>query len=220
MPQGKTEKVGFFTRPLRIILAAATLVACVLFSYTQAFADFTADSAGETIGVGRIQSSTPAVSGDTEPAARFATPQLASEPTDEAASVLAQPVERGLATEDAEEIISNLNDIQRFGEPDAAGWYTTQASAYGPSSAGRWTATGTELTLESADVAIRIDCLDLMGRTIEIMYGGQIIRAKIVDNGTLAPGRLLDFQPGLCTAFGAETPEFGWGVRTVKWRLV
>lgn len=205
-------------RTLGIFVTVALVSACVFFSFPQAFADFSSESTGQVIGVGRIQSSTVATPATTEAVTHFAAPaQLSTEPT-EVVSQLAQPLDRGVVN--AESVAENISYIKRFGEQDENGWFTTKASAYGPSSAGQFTALGTELTLTSMDVGIHINHIDLMGRYVEIMYGGVIVRTQIVDNGTMAPdGRLFDLQPGLCTAFGAETPEFGWGVRTVKWRF-
>jgi hypothetical protein len=61
---------------------------------------------------------------------------------------------------------------------------------------------------------------DLLGRYIYIEYGGVTLLVQIVDTGFGGgPNRLFDLQPGVCTAFGAETPEFGWGVRTIHWRF-
>lgn len=221
MPKSKAEGTRLSLRIISMALAVVTLSACVFFSHTQAFASFSSESTEQVIGVGRIQSATVVTVSDAEVAtatARFEAPaQLGTEPT-EVVSQLAQPLDRTVVN--AESAAATINDINRFGEPDENGWFTTKASAYGPSSAGQFTALGTELTLTSMDVGIHIDHIDLMGRWVEIMYGGVIVRTQIVDNGTMAPdGRLFDLQPGLCTAFGAETPEFGWGVRTVKWRF-
>jgi hypothetical protein len=199
-------------------ILAAVLCLGLIGLYPQAFAAFSTESAEKIIGVGRIQS-TPTTAPPASPTSRFAAPKLSS--ADEQANVnkLAQPLERTL--EDAEKTAAIANDIKRFGEPDAAGWFTTKASAYGPSSAGQWTALGTELTLTSTDIGIDIDYADLLGRTIEIRYNGTVVRTRIVDVGNITdPERLFDLQPGLCTAFGAPTPEFGWGVRTIQWRFV
>jgi hypothetical protein len=85
-----------------------------------------------------------------------------------------------------------------------------------------WTATGTELTLTSTDCAIDMTYLDLMGRWVYLEYNGIVVKSHIVDCGALylaGDGRLFDLQPGLCTAFGAETPEFSWGVRPIRWKF-
>jgi len=193
-------------------------MSCIVLSYPQAYADIDPQSVERVIGVGRIQS--PALSHE-EPsnAAHFETPaQLAAE-TSLVVSQLAQPSERGI--DNAASAIEAISLIQRFGEQDENGWYSVKASAYGPSSAGQWTALGTELTMTSMDIGIRLDHSYLLGQYVDLMYGDVILRCKIVDTGPLAnDGRLFDLQPGVCTAFGAETPEFGWGVRTIKWRFV
>ena len=205
-------------RIVTVVMAILVFVACMVVPVPLVYASFNPESSEQVIGVGRIQSSPTASSlSESTAATHFEAPeQLVAEST-QLVTQLAQPLDRQL--DDVEGVFEQINMIQRFGEPDEAGWFTTLASAYGPSSAGKHTATGTELTLTSMDVAIQVNHLDLVGRYIEIMYGGVILRCKIVDTGGLAPGRLLDLQPGVCTAFGAETPEFGWGVRTVKWRF-
>lgn len=218
MPEGTAGSTRVPKRLISIAIALVLAASGVLVAVPVAHASFGSESTDQIIGVGRIQSSTaPTTSSDLGAETHFvAPPQLASEPT-EIANQLAQPLDRTL--EDAEGAIENINLMQRFGEPDEAGWFTTQASAYGPSSAGTHTALGTELTLTSMDIAVQVDNMDMLGKYVDIMYGGVILRCKITDTGQLAPGRLFDFQPGVCTAFGAETPEFGWGVRTVKWRF-
>jgi hypothetical protein len=224
MSQSKAESTRVsprvVARAVGAVLAVVVIVTGVLCFYPQAYANFSSESAGQIIGVGRIQSTTvPSSSPEQAVASRFEAPeQLAAEPT-EVVSRLAQPLDRSAL--DTEGAVARINFIQRFGEPDENGWFTTKASAYGPSSAGTHTALGTELTLTSMDVGIHINHIDLIGRYVDLMYGGVVLRCRIVDTGEMAPdGRLFDLQPGVCTAFGAETPEFGWGVRTIKWRLV
>lgn len=218
--------VGSKTVTLRIIsivLAVIVLAAYTLTSYPHAYANFNSESVEQVIGVGRIQSvvtATTTSSDDLTATVRFETPaQLSTEPTEEV-NQLAQPLDRSIATEQVEEAIENVSLTQRFGEPDADGWFTTKTSAYGPSSAGQFTALGTELTLTSMDIGVHINHIDLLGQYVELKYNGVILRCKIVDTGEMASdGRLFDLQPGVCTAFGAETPEFGWGIRTVQWRF-
>lgn len=217
MPKGKAGSVQNNLRIISILLTVAALVVCVFYSFSQAYANFSSESTQQIIGVGRIQSSSVAVSPDANTAAHFEAPKQLSDESVEAVSQLAQPLARGV--EDTEEAIAAINLIQRFGEPDEGGWFTTLASAYGPSSAGQYTAIGTELTLTSMDIGIQVNHMDLVGQYVDLMYNGIVLRCRIVDTGGLAPGRLFDLQPGVCTAFGAETPEFGWGVRTVKWRF-
>ncbi len=221
MPEGKAGNTHIPVRIIRIVLAVSVLAACVLFSYPQAYANFGSESTEQVIGVGRIQSSPiVAASSDTTAAAtHFEAPaQLASEPT-QAVSQLAQPLTRDV--QNVESAIADINMIQRFGEPDENGWFTTKTTAYGPSSAGQFTALGTELTLTSMDIGVHINHMDvLLGHYVELMYDGKILRCRVVDTGTMASdGRLFDLQPGVCTYFGAETPEFGWNIRTVKWRF-
>ncbi|MDR2035418.1 MAG: hypothetical protein LBP91_01905 [Coriobacteriales bacterium] len=195
------------------------LLSCVFFSSTLAYASFSTESAEQIIGVGRIQSSANVDASQLSGATHFAAPeQLALEPT-LAVSQLAQPTDRNI--ENVQSAIEYIGLIQRFGEPDANGWFSTKTSAYGPSSAGQYTSLGTELTLTSMDIGCHINHMDvLMGRYVYLMYGDVILKCRIVDTGEMAPdGRLFDLQPGVCTAFGAETPEFGWGIRWVKWKF-
>lgn len=192
----------------------------VVFTSPQARADFGAESTEQIIGVGRIQSSTAAAYAEATAATHFEAPQVLSEESNDDVSQLAQPLTRNI--ENAEAAIESISLTQRFGEQDENGWYTTKSSAYGPSSAGTHTSLGTELTLTSMDIGCHIAHIDvLMGRTVELNYNGMILRCRVVDCGYMAnDGRLFDLQPGVCTYFGAETPEFGWGIRTIKWRFV
>jgi len=200
------------------IIIIASLTVCLLVSAPLAYANFSSDSAEQVIGVGRIQSSASPSTSELSGATHFAAPaELVNEPT-QTVSQLAQPLDRGI--ENPEDAIETIGLIQRFGEPDENGWWSVKTSAYGPSSAGQWTALGTELTLESMDIGVHINSIDLMGRYVYLMYGDVVLKCRIVDNGEMAPdGRLFDLQPGVCTAFGAPTPEFGWGIRWVKWKF-
>jgi hypothetical protein len=204
-------------RILRFTLVLGLTVALFVGVFPQAFAAFSSDSAQRIIGVGRIQSSTVAQP-VSEPETRFAVETLAAKPEVIESNPLAIPLDRTLT--DAEKTVAVASDVKRFGEPNAAGWFSTKASAYGPSSAGQWCALGDELTLTSANVGINIGYADLLGRYIYISYGGVTLKVRIVDTGSGGgPDRLFDLQPGVCTAFGAPTPEFGWGVRTIQWRF-
>lgn len=218
--QEVSEKTRILPRVMSCTVAFAVFVSCVLFLYPQAFASFSSESVEQVIGVGRIQSSTALATSQLSGATHFEAPeQLTVEPT-QAMSQLAQPLERSV--ENVESAIADINLIQRFGEPDAAGWYTTISSAYGPSSAGQFTALGTELTLTSMDIGVHHLHADvLLGRYVELMYNGKILRCKVVDTGMggISDSRLFDLQPGVCTYFGAETPEFGWDLRTIQWRF-
>lgn len=218
MLQGTAESTRLSARIISGIVVVALVATSVVFTSPQAHANFGSESTEQIIGVGRIQSST-AAPADTTAAAHFETPVLFSEEATELTSQLAQPVDRSM--DNAAAAVESINLIQRFGEQDAEGWYTTKTSAYGPSSAGTHTALGTELTLTSMDIGCHIAHMDiLIGRYVELNYNGIILRCRVVDTGTMAnDGRLFDLQPGVCTYFGAETPEFGWGIRTVKWRF-
>jgi len=191
----------------------------MLFSFPFAYASFSAESAEQIIGVGRIQSSTTISTAELSGATHFVVPEHWADEPAAAVEQLAQPVDRGI--ENTESAIESINLIQRFGEADANGWWSVKTSAYGPSSAPDcWTALGTELTLTSMDIGVHLNSIDLVGRHVYLMYGDVVLKCRIVDTGPLADdGRLFDLQPGVCTAFGAETPEFGWGIRWVKWKF-
>ena len=207
------------SRLLSIILVIAVFAACVLFPLPVAFANFNSESTDQVIGVGRIQSTSSPYTDQLTGATHFVAPQpLVIEPT-ETVNQLAQPLDRGI--ENPESAIEAIGMIQMFGEPDENGWFTVLTSAYGPSSAGDTSALGTPVTLTSMDIGCHINHWDLFrGRYVDLMYNGLILRCRVVDTGEMASdGRLFDLQPGVCTYFGAETPEFGWNLRFVKWRF-
>ena len=98
-------------------------------------------------------------------------------------------------------------------------WLTGQASAYGLS-AGRQTASGATVTDNSVGVAVPVSQRYLVGKTIEIRYGGKTITTVINDTGGFeALGRVLDLQPGIWKYFGFSSEE-AWGVRTVQYRIM
>jgi len=99
---------------------------------------------------------------------------------------------------------------------------TGLASSYGLNDEGvnEWTSIGERMTEDSLGVAVDHSMTYLYGRTIEIEYDGVRVYARVNDCGPiLSFGRVLDLQPGVCRALGVN-PEDGWGVRTVRWRLV
>ncbi len=108
---------------------------------------------------------------------------------------------------------------------DDSGWTTGLASAYGAVSDGTLggtTANGSIVTETSMGVAIPLawNKRYLLGRTVEISYGGRTVLATINDLGGMGGGsRSLDLQPGVWRAFGASSC-FDWGVRTVSYRIL
>ena len=108
---------------------------------------------------------------------------------------------------------------------DDSGWTTGLASAYGAESDGTLggrTANGSIVTETSMGVAIPLawNKRYLLGRTVEISYGGRTVLATINDLGGMGGGsRSLDLQPGVWRAFGASSC-FDWGVRTVSYRIL
>ena len=188
--------------------AMCTLVLVLVVSFLvlpQAFADLASSSgAANVLGVGRIQSQSTEAS---SPQTRF--PSSAS-----SSDKLATPLER--------ETRPHTNAANTIGArvPAVGVWQSVKASAYGPGNAGRWTATGTELTRNSIGVAVDVSWSYLVGRAVEISYNGVTITTVIVDTGNLlALGRVLDLQPGIWKEFGAAS-EDEWGVRVVQWQLI
>lgn|GEM_PF-2248083 len=99
-------------------------------------------------------------------------------------------------------------------------WSSGLASAYGEGFYGDKTARGHVLTKSSMGVAVPVSKSYLLGKTIEISYGGKTIRAVANDTGGFGSlGRDLDLQPGIWKSFGFSD-EDQWGVRMVKWRVV
>lgn len=221
MSQNTAGSTRVPTRIISALLIVALMATMVLFTSSQAHADLTQETSREqVIGVGRVQSAAPVEAVEEVVSTEAEATQSEEVVPTEAVGQLTQPVYRNV--ENAEAAIADISLMQRFGEKDEAGWYTTISSAYGPSSAGTHTSLGTELTLTSMDIGCHINHIDvLMGRYVELSYGGKTLVCRVVDCGYMSnDGRLFDLQPGVCTYFGAETPEFGWGLRTIKWRFV
>ena len=60
----------------------------------------------------------------------------------------------------------------------------------------------------------------LLGRTVEIRYGGKTITATVTDTGGFAGyGRVLDLAGGCWKAFGFSSC-YDWGVRAVQYRFL
>ena len=115
-----------------------------------------------------------------------------------------------------------------FSTGDTSGWSTGVASAYGGSSdastgAVAHTATGAVCNDWSMGVAVPMawpNYRSLLGRKVEISYGGQSVIATVNDCGGMGGGaRSLDLQPGVFKAFGFSTCQ-AWGVRTVSYRFL
>jgi hypothetical protein len=160
------------------------------------------------LGVGRIQSATTAVESP-QSQQRFAVSTSLATADGAKVSQLATPV-----TQSADSA-SNGGTQQ-----PVVGWSTVLASRYTVASSSDTTATGDAMTDSSMGVAVPVEWSYLVGKTIEIRYNGQVVRAVINDTGGfLSLGRALDLQPGVCAAFGVGTGD-DWGVRTVEWRIV
>ena len=91
------------------------------------------------------------------------------------------------------------------------------ASAYSVDSN---TGSGDELTDDSMSVAVPLSQRYLLGRSVQIRYGGKTITAVVNDVGGFAAyGRVLDLAGGCWKAFGCSSAS-DWGVRAVQYRFL
>lgn len=201
---------------------------------------------GDTIGLGVAQSTRTAEAA--EPAEKFALPDASSssqinDKNASSASSLSQASHRSIVVKDPDPVVayaavdmSNAQTVS-FAEqhgclnpfptaprivPDVTGWQSGAASAYDLEDNEGWdaTASGVTLTRNSVTVAVPMSQSSLMGRTVQIVYGNQVVMATVTDVGGFAPmGRALDLAPGVWKAFGASTGD-EWGVRTVHYRYL
>lgn len=101
-------------------------------------------------------------------------------------------------------------------------WMIGMASAYsvGSNTGGNATASGDELTDDSMSVAVPLSQRYLLGRSVQIRYGGKTITAVVNDVGGFAAyGRVLDLAGGCWKAFGCSSAS-DWGVRAVQYRFL
>ena len=101
-------------------------------------------------------------------------------------------------------------------------WMIGMASAYSVDSntGGNATASGDELTDDSMSVAVPLSQRYLLGRSVQIRYGGKAITAVVNDVGGFAAyGRVLDLAGGCWKAFGCSSAS-DWGVRAVQYRFL
>ena len=101
-------------------------------------------------------------------------------------------------------------------------WMIGYASAYSvaDNTGGNATASGDILTDDSMTVAVPLSQRYLLGRTVQIRYGGRTITATVNDVGGFAQhGRVLDLAGGCWKAFGCSSP-YEWGVRAVQYRFL
>ena len=101
-------------------------------------------------------------------------------------------------------------------------WMIGMASAYSvaDNTGGNATASGDELSDDSMSVAVPLSQRYLLGRTVQIRYGGKTITAVVNDVGGFAAyGRALDLAGGCWKAFGCSSP-YEWGVRAVQYRFL
>lgn len=101
-------------------------------------------------------------------------------------------------------------------------WMIGMASAYSLDSntGGNATASGDELTDDSMSVAVPLSQRYLLGRSVQIRYGGKTITAVVNDVGGFASyGRVLDLAGGCWKAFGCSSAS-EWGVRAVQYRFL
>lgn len=112
---------------------------------------------------------------------------------------------------------SAFQDVETDGE-----WMCGLASAYDVdnNTGGSATASGAILTGDSVTVAVPASQYYLLGRTVEIRYGGKTITATVTDTGGFASyGRVLDLAGGCWKAFGFSSC-YDWGVRAVQYRFL
>lgn len=112
---------------------------------------------------------------------------------------------------------SSSQDVETDGE-----WMCGLASAYDVdnNTGGSATASGAILTGDSVTVAVPASQYYLLGRTVEIRYGGKTITATVTDTGGFASyGRVLDLAGGCWKAFGFSSC-YDWGVRAVQYRFL
>lgn len=112
---------------------------------------------------------------------------------------------------------SSSQDVETDGE-----WMRGLASAYDVdnNTGGTATASGAILTSDSVTVAVPASQYYLLGRTVEIRYGGKTITATVTDTGGFASyGRVLDLAGGCWKAFGFSSC-YDWGVRAVQYRFL
>lgn len=112
---------------------------------------------------------------------------------------------------------SSSQDVETDGE-----WMCGLASAYDVdnNTGGTATASGAILTSDSVTVAVPASQYYLLGRTVEVRYGGKTITATVTDTGGFASyGRVLDLAGGCWKAFGFSSC-YDWGVRAVQYRFL
>lgn len=112
---------------------------------------------------------------------------------------------------------SSPQDVETDGE-----WMCGLASAYDVDNNTGGTATASDaiLTSDSVTVAVPASQYYLLGRTVEIRYGGKTITATVTDTGGFASyGRVLDLAGGCWKAFGFSSC-YDWGVRAVQYRFL
>lgn len=101
-------------------------------------------------------------------------------------------------------------------------WMIGSASAYSMADNTGWdsTASGEKLTDDSLTVAVPASQSYLLGRSVQIRWGGKTITARVNDTGGFAAyGRVLDLAGGVWKAFGFSSAS-DWGVRTVQYRFL
>lgn len=121
------------------------------------------------------------------------------------------------SSDSAKSDFSANQDVETDGE-----WMCGLASAYDVdnNTGGTATASGAILTSDSVTVAVPASQYYLLGRTVEIRYGGKTITATVTDTGGFASyGRVLDLAGGCWKAFGFSSC-YDWGVRAVQYRFL
>lgn len=120
------------------------------------------------------------------------------------AATLEGQLENGKAV-DAQAYLKTLSDD--------VSWTSCGASHYGIGDGllGSGCSDGSKVTMTSMGVAHKTLPL---GTKIQIMYGGKVINATVVDRGPFVAGRDLDLQPAIANGLGFD------GVGTVQYRVL
>ncbi|MDR2957735.1 MAG: septal ring lytic transglycosylase RlpA family protein [Coriobacteriales bacterium] len=207
-------------RASRLLKKSTTVLMATVFLLVgaTAFGDFST-SGSRVLGVGRIQSESTTIPIDVS---QKLTSTVDTSGSTVSTTNLTVPIDRDLTAEKSPippaPVVNRYSDGEE--EYRVSEWNSGLASAYGDGFINKWTAIGHEVTEDSMGVAVPVSWAYLLGRTVEIEYGGTVVTAIINDTGPFAQwGRVLDLQPGVWKAFGFED-EYEWGVRTVRYRIV
>lgn len=146
--------------------------------------------------------------------------QMAAEAARLAAEQAAADAAQGTNTESGKASDASATDGSEVATDSS--WMYGYASAYSLADNTGWdaTASGEKLTDDSVTVAVPASQSYLLGRSVEIVWNGITITARVTDTGGFAQyGRVLDLAGGCWKAFGFSSPN-DWGVRLVQYRFL